>query len=115
MTIKSTDGAKNTTIDAQGLDFGVLIHGIETVATFEGFMVENYGRAGILAGSKSLAEEDPLEVHILNNIIKEPISQKNNNCIQVGYGTTGTIIGNKVSGAWLDDPNWSGLMAIPLW
>lgn len=94
-------------INAQGLEFGVLIDGTDTIATFDGFTVENYERAGILAGAFSL-ENDPAVVHILNNIVTEPISQQNNNCIQVGDGTTGTIIGNEVMGAFLESPDWTG-------
>ncbi|MBA7538179.1 hypothetical protein ES705_30453 [subsurface metagenome] len=63
---------------------------------------------GILAGAFSL-EDDPVEVHILNNIVKPPtLEPPNNNNIQVGDGTTGTIIGNEVSGALLESPDWSG-------
>jgi len=96
-------------INPQGLnlDFGVLIDGADTIATFDGFTVENYKRVGILAGAFSL-ENDPAVVHILNNIVTEPIGQQNNNCIQVGDGTTGTVIGNEVSGANLESPDWSG-------
>ncbi len=90
-----------------GLDFGVLIDGVGTTATIDGFTVENYERAGILAGAFSL-DNDPDVVHILNNIITEPIGQHNNNCIQVGDGTTGTVIGNEVIGANLESPDWSG-------
>jgi len=108
LTVKSVGGPKVTIIHAQPTSFGVLIYGIGTVATFDGFTVENYVRVGILAGSFSLSEEDPLEIHILNNIISEPMSQQNNNCIQVGDGTTGTIIGNEVFGAWLVSPSYSG-------
>jgi len=108
LTVVSVDGAEVTIIHAQPSSFGVLIIEGTTIATFEGFTVENYNRVGILAGSFSLSEEDPLEVHILNNIIKEPMSQQNNNCIQVGDGTTGTIIGNEVFGAFLQSPDWSG-------
>ncbi len=100
-------------INLQGLnlDFGVLIYGADTIATFDGFTVENYARVGILAGSYSLDQEDypnPSVVHILNNIVSEPIGQQNNNCIQMGFGTTGTIIGNEVFGAVLESPNYSG-------
>ncbi|MBA7464977.1 hypothetical protein ES707_00135 [subsurface metagenome] len=91
-----------------GNDFGVLIYGADTIATFDGFTVENYHRVGILAGSFTLAEEDPSVVHILNNIVSEPIGQHNNNCIQIGHGTTGTIIGNEVFGAFLETPDYSG-------
>ncbi len=108
LTVRSIEGAEMTTINAQGLEFGVLIHGMETVATFDGFMLENYSRVGILAGSFSLAEDDPAVVHILNNIVKEPITQQNNNCIQIGDGTTGTVIGNEVMGAFLESPDWTG-------
>ena len=96
-------------INPQGLnlDFGVLIDGADTIVTFNGFMVENYERAGILAGAFSL-ENDPAVAHILNNIVKEPIGQHNNNCIQMADGTTGTIIGNEVMGANLESPDWSG-------
>jgi len=96
-------------INPQGLalDFGVLIDGVDTTATIDGFMVENYERAGILAGAFSL-ENDPAVAHILNNIVTEPVGQQNNNCIQLADGTTGTVIGNEVSGANLESPDWSG-------
>ncbi len=95
-------------INAQLEVDAVLINGVETVATFDGFTVENYERVGILAGAFSL-EDDPVEVHILNNIVKPPtLEPPNNNNIQVGDGTTGTIIGNEVSGALLESPDWSG-------
>jgi parallel beta-helix repeat protein len=96
-------------INAQEADMGVLINGEGTIATFDGFTVENYDTAGILAGAIGYWGEDPEEVHILNNIVKEPtIEAPHNNNIQVYDGTTGTIIGNEVSGALLEDPNWSG-------
>ncbi len=100
-------------INPQGLnlDFGVLIYGADTIATFDGFTVENYERVGILAGSYSLDQElypNPSVVHILNNIVSEPIGQENNNCIQMGFGTTGTIFGNEVFGAVLESPAYSG-------
>ncbi len=98
----------STIIDAKLAEFGVFIIGGTTITTFEGFTVENYIIAGILAGSFGEPEEDPLEVHILNNIVKEPGGQEHNNCIQIGDGTTGTIIGNEVFGASLIDPDWSG-------
>ncbi len=94
-----------------GNDFGVIIYGADTIATFDGFTVENYHRVGILAGSYSLDQQEypnPSVIHILNNIISEPIGQHNNNCIQVGFGTTGTIIGNEVFGAVLESPDYSG-------
>ncbi len=108
LTVVSVEGSEVTIINAQVLGFGVLIHGTGTVVTFDGFTVENYKRVGILAGSFSLAEEDPDVVHILNNIVKEPIGQQNNNCIQIGDGTTGTVIGNEVMGASLESPDWTG-------
>ncbi len=102
-------------INAQEAEFAVLINGAETVATFDGFTVENYDTVGILGGAFSTAlegvtlGEDPLEVHILNNIVKPPtIEPPHNNNIQVGDGTTGTIIGNEVSGAFLESGDWSG-------
>jgi hypothetical protein len=108
LTVRSTDGAEVTIIDAQGEDFGVLINGTETVATFDGLTVRNYEVCGILAGAFSL-ENDPTEVHILNNIVEEPLPEDvHNNNIQVGDGTTGTIIGNEVFGAFLESPDWSG-------
>lgn len=109
LAVRSTDGAFVTIIDADLADFGVLIIEAGTVATFDGFTVKNYERAGILAGAFSL-ENDPTEVHILNNIVTAPgaLVDQNNNCIQVGDGTTGTIIGNEVNGANLVHPDWSG-------
>ncbi len=100
-------------INPQGLalDFGVLIYGADTIATFDGFTVENYARVGILAGSYSIDQEEypnPSVVHILNNIVSEPIGQRNNNCIQMGFGTTGTIIGNEVFSAFLESEDYSG-------
>jgi len=102
-------------INAQGVPIAVLINGAETVATFDGFTVDNYDTIGILAGAfrETLQEvplgDDPIEVHILNNIVKPPtVEPPHNNNIQVGAGTTGTIIGNEVSGALLESPEWSG-------
>ncbi|MBA7597358.1 hypothetical protein ES703_04361 [subsurface metagenome] len=102
-------------INAQGVPIAVLINGADTVATFDGFTVDNYDTVGILAGAfrDTLQEvplgDDPVEVHILNNIVKPPtIAPPHNNNIQVGAGTTGTIIGNEVSGALLESENWSG-------
>jgi len=102
-------------INAQEVPIAVLINGADTVATFDGFTVDNYDTVGILAGAfrDTLQEvplgDDPLEVHILNNIVKPPtIAPPHNNNIQVGAGTTGTIIGNEVSGALLESPDWSG-------
>jgi nitrous oxidase accessory protein NosD len=108
LTVVSTSGASLTIIDAQGADFGVLIDGVGTVATINGFTVRNYEVGGILAGAFSLSD-DPTEVHILNNIVEEPLPEDaHNNCIQVGDGTTGTITGNEVSGAYLISEDWSG-------
>ena len=102
-------------INAQGVPIAVLINGADTVATFDGFTVDDYDTVGILAGAfKDTLQEvplgdDPVEVHILNNIVKPPtIEPPHNNNIQVGAGTTGTIIGNEVSGAFLVSENWSG-------
>ena len=97
-------------IDAQLAGFGVFIIGTETIATLDGFTVENYEEAGILAGAFSPPEEDPFEVHILNNIVNAPsaLIDAHNNNIQIGDGTTGTIIGNDVSGANLESEDWSG-------
>ena len=102
-------------ISAQGVPIAVLINGAETVATFDGFTVDNYDTIGILAGAfrDTLQEvplgDDPVEVHILNNIVKPPtIEPPHNNNIQVGGGTTGTVIGNEVSGALLESPDWTG-------
>ncbi|MBA7502305.1 hypothetical protein ES706_00889 [subsurface metagenome] len=109
LTVVSVDGAEATIIDAQEADMGVLINGEGTIATFDGFTVENYDTAGILAGAFGYWGEDPVEVHILNNIVKPPTTEPpNNNCIQVGDGTTGTVIGNEVSGATLESPDWTG-------
>jgi len=110
LTVKSIDGAETTTIDAQGENFGVFIIGATTTATFEGFTVLNYETCGILAGSFGEPEEDPLEVHILNNVVgvPSPLVDNHNNNIQIGDGTTGTIIGNTVYGAHLVAADWSG-------
>ena len=109
LTVVSASGAPSTIIDAQGADFGILISGIGTVATIDGFTVRNYEVAGIVAGAFSLSEDDPTEVHILNNIVEEPLPEdSHNNCIQVGDGTTGTITGNEVRGAYLISEDWSG-------
>jgi parallel beta-helix repeat protein len=108
LAVLSADGAATTIIDAQGADFGVLIDGVGTVATIDGFTVRNYEVGGIVAGAFSL-EDDPTEVHILSNIVEEPLPEDvHNNCIQVGDGTTGTIVGNEVSGARLVSTDWSG-------
>jgi|GEM_PF-3443400 len=97
-------------IDAQLADYGVFIIEATTTATLDGFTVRNYEVGGILAGGFSPPEDDPLAVHILNNVVEEPSSLEDahNNNIQVGDGTTGTIIGNEVSGALLESPDWSG-------
>ncbi len=97
-------------IDAQGAAMGVNIKGADTIVTFDGFTVENYDTIGILGGAFSATWGPvPDEVHILNNIVKPPtLSGPNNNNIQVGNGATGSVIGNEVSGALLEDPNWSG-------
>ncbi|GAI83359.1 unnamed protein product, partial [marine sediment metagenome] len=102
-------------INAQQAEFAVLINGAETVATIDGFTIENYDTIGILGGAFSTVlegvtlGEDPLEVHILNNIVKSPtLEPPHNNNIQIGDGTTGTIIGNEVSGAFLESGDWSG-------
>jgi len=97
-------------INAQGAEMAVLINGADTIATFDGFTVDNYDTVGILAGAFATKwGDDPIEVHILNNIVMPPtIEPPNNNNIQVGDGTTGTIIGNEVSGANLESPDWSG-------
>ncbi len=102
-------------INAQGVPIAVLINGAGTVATFDGFTVDNYDTVGILGGAfrDTLQEvplgDDPVAVHILNNIIMPPtVAPPHNNNIQVGAGTTGTIIGNEVSGALLESPDWSG-------
>lgn len=106
--IKATETrGPESIIDAQALEFGVLIDGADTVATFSGFTVKNYARGGIVAGAFSL-ENDPDEVAILNNIVHPPVTQENNNCIQVGDGTTGTVAGNEVKGASLESEDWSG-------
>ncbi len=115
LIVVSVDGAELTIINAQEAEFAVLINGAETVATFDGFTVENYDTAGILAGAfRDVLEgvplgDDPVEVHILNNIVKPPtIEEPHNNNVQVGAGTTGTIIGNEVFGAFLESPDWTG-------
>jgi len=109
LTVVSVDGAEVTIIDAQEADMGVLINGEGTIATFDGFTVENYDTAGILAGAFGYWGEDPHMVHILNNIVKDPtIEAPHNNNIQIGDGTTGTVIGNEVFGAFLTSPDWSG-------
>ena len=109
LIVVSVDGAEVTIIDALEADMGVLINGEDTVATFDGFTVDNYDTAGILAGAFGYWGEDPVEVHILNNIVMPPtIEPPHNNNIQVGDGTTGTIIGNEVSGAFLESGDWSG-------
>jgi len=97
-------------IDAQLADYGVFIIGETTTATLDGFTVRNYEVGGILAGAFSPPEDDPFVVHILNNVVEEPSSLEDahNNNIQVGDGTTGTIIGNEVSGALLESEDWSG-------
>jgi len=97
-------------IDAQLADYGVFIIEATTTATLDGFTVRNYEVGGILAGAFSPPEDDPFAVHILNNVVEEPSSLEDahNNNIQVGDGTTGTIIGNEVSGALLESPDWSG-------
>jgi len=110
LTVESVEGAGVTIIDAQLADMAVLINGANTIATFDGFTVRNYEVCGILAGAFATKwGDDPYEVHILNNIVEEPGPlDVHNNCIQVGDGTTGTIIGNEVSGALLVSPDWSG-------
>ena len=109
LIVVSVDGAEVTIINAQEADMGVLINGADTVATFDGFTVDNYDTVGILAGAFGYWGDDPAEVHILNNIVEPPMSAPpNNNCIQVGDGTTGTVIGNEVSGASLESPDWTG-------
>jgi len=115
LTVVSEDGAEVTIINAQGVPIAVLINGAETVATLDGFTVDNYDTIGILAGAFRdelqgvLLGDDPFEVHLLNNIIMPPtIAPPHNNNIQLGDGTTGTIIGNEVFGATLVSPDWSG-------
>lgn len=115
LTVVSLEGPEVTIINAQGVPIAVLINGVDTVATFDGFTVENYDTIGILAGAfRDTLQgvplgDDPVAVHILNNIVKPPtVAPPHNNNIQVGAGTTGTIIGNEVSGALLESPNWSG-------
>ena len=102
-------------INAQGVPIAVLINGADTVATFDGFTVDNYDTIGVLAGAfKDTLQEvplgdDPITVHILNNIVMPPtVAPPHNNNIQMGAGTTGTVIGNEVSGALLESPDWSG-------
>ena len=102
-------------INAQGVPIAVLINGADTIATFDGFTVDNYDTIGILAGAfRDTLQgvplgDDPFAVHLLNNIVKPPtVAPPHNNNIQVGDGTTGTIIGNEVSGALLESPDWSG-------
>jgi len=97
-------------IDAQLADYGVFIIEATTTATLDGFTVRNYEVVGILAGGFGPPEDDPFVVHILNNVVEapSPLVDAHNNNIQVGDGTTGTIIGNEVSGALLVDPDWSG-------
>jgi len=96
-------------INAQGAAMGVNIKGADTIATFDGFTVENFATIGILAGAFSATWGPvPDEVHILNNIVTEPMGEAHNNCIQVGNGATGTIIGNEVTGAFLESEEWSG-------
>jgi len=110
LTVVSIDGAEVTIIDAQLADMGVLINGEDTIATFDGFTVTNFEIIGILAGPFGNWGVLPTEVHILNNIVTtpSPIDDTNNNCIQLGNGVTGTIIGNEVYGAYLVSPKWSG-------
>ena len=97
-------------IDAQLADFGVFIIEATTTATLDGFTVRNYEVAGVLAGSFGELEADPSAAHILNNVVEPPslLKDVHNNNIQVGDGTTGTVIGNEVSGALLVDESWSG-------
>jgi len=97
-------------IDAQLAAYGVFIIGATTTATLDGFTVRNFEECGILAGAFTPPEEDPDEVYIQNNIVEapSPLIDAHNNCIQVGDGTTGTVIGNEVSGALLIDPAWTG-------
>jgi hypothetical protein len=98
-------------IDAGLDDFGVLIIGEETVATLDGFTIDNYETCGILAGALSTALGEPPErVFIKNNIVNAPSPKidAHNICIQVGNGTTGEITGNKVTGARLESEDWSG-------
>lgn len=83
-------------INAQGTGHGVLIHETGTVATFDGFTVENYGEVGIVAGGYFVEEESPEVVHILNNIVKEIPHRWFG--IQVAERPTGTVIGNEVMG-----------------
>jgi len=42
LTVVSEDGAEVTIINAQGVPIAVLINGADTVATFDGFTVDNY-------------------------------------------------------------------------
>ncbi len=102
-------------INAQGVPIAVLINGADTIATFDGFTVDNYDTIGILAGAfRDTLQgvplgDDPFAVHLLNNIVKPPtVAPPHNNNIQVGDGTTGTIIGNEVFGAFLESPDWTG-------
>jgi len=94
LTVKSTDGAKETTIDGIGFLYMVKIYSADV--TFEGFTVTNptyeggSDATGILVGAYL---GDPVSnVRILNNIVTQVRSESE---LSSMYGATGINIGRR--------------------
>ncbi len=103
LTLRSTDGAGQTFIDAQGAFRGVrVMNGLGNV-TIEGFTLNDDWVAGGISGGMDTA------VHIHNNVVMAPAStNQHGNGIQTFASHGSTIIGNEVRVPHQVSPDWSG-------
>ncbi len=95
--------------------FGILVHG-DSVVDIVGNVVSEYSRGGIgvsgdLNGWLRGPEKDPT-ANIVGNVVTGNGLETSTgwwaeNGIQIGYGATGQIIGNTVSGHWVNNPSWT--------
>lgn len=100
---------QNMNIDGRET-FGILAYG-DSEVNINNNTVSGYARGGIGANGDLGAQPDP-DVTISNNTVIGPGKDEDvtwaPNGIQIGWGATGEITGNNVSGNGWPGPEWSG-------
>lgn len=105
----SNNTVQNMSIDGKET-FGILVYG-DSEVTIEGNNVSGYARGGIGASGDNSTCPDPNAI-ITGNTVTGPGMDKNvtwaPNGIQIGYGATGEVTGNIVSGNGYPGTDWTG-------
>jgi len=94
---------KNTNYDGKET-FGILCYGDMNIITIEENTIDKFGRGGIGVNGGSC---EIIDNTVIGPGLGVPVTWAPNG-IQVGYGTTGSVVGNDVSGCGWPGTDWCG-------